>query len=862
MLKSVFRRSMSHRIGEKKMSKNKITTMIMISMMLTIAFPLFALPTANAHDPVWIIPTYTYLTATPNPVGIGQSVSLVFWLDKYPPTAAGVGGDRVNFTVTVMAPNGDKKTLGTYVADPVASANTAFTPDQAGTYVFEAIFPGLVLTGYNPVTGIPGTLTNAYINDKYLPSNSTATITVQEQAIPDPPTYPLPTEYWMRPIEGQNTQWYQISSNWLAGAQIVQKVQAYGIAPNSAHVMWAKSIRDGGVVGGGLTGENGMTFYDGTQYENTMQNPVVMNGRLYYTLPKGSTSGDGGYVCVDLLTGETLWTNTLLGTTGVAAPTFGQLYWYDSMNQHGVIPNGYLWTNNFASAYDPLTGGWLFNLTGVPSGTEVYTEKGEIVRYVLNTAGKSLGLWNNTCEQQGLHGALGNGSSAYQWRPVGKSVNMTNAYSWSISLSWLPAGAAIAGVIHDDVLLGRNGSLPALGVSDPYTMWAVSLKPESRGQLLWMKNYNPPEGNLTRSFRFIDPVNRVFVFWDKETIAYSCYDLDTGDFLWTTPSENAWNLYAGGGGSIWTQTTAYGKLYSTGYSGIVYCYDTRNGSLLWSYSTAAQAGYATPYGGYPLGIAGVADEKIYLHVNEHSSGAPYWKGAELICLNAETGEKVWSIAHHGASGYVPWGYAIADGYLIAPNLFDMRIYAFGKGPSATTVTASPKVSTYGNNVLIEGTVIDTAAGTKQGEQAARFPAGVPAVSDDSMSAWMEYVYMQKPKPTNATGVLLSIDVIDGNGNYRNIGTTTSDAEGFYSLEWTPDIAGKYTVIATFAGSESYWPSDAETAFTVSEPAPTQTPTIEHVSVADQYLVPGIIVIVVAIAIVGAILALLLLRKRP
>ena len=192
----------------------------------------------------------------------------------------------------------------------------------------------------------------------------------------------------------------------------------------------------------------------------------------------------------------------------------------------------------------------------------------------------------------------------------------------------------------------------------------------------------------------------------------------------------------------------------------------------------------------------------------------------------------------------------------------MRIYAFGKGPSATTVTASPKVSTYGNNVLIEGTVIDTAAGTEQGEQAARFPAGVPAVSDDSMSAWMEYVYMQKPKPTNATGVLLSIDVIDGNGNYRNIGTTTSDADGFYSLEWTPDIAGKYTVIATFAGSESYWQSHAETAFTVSEPAPTQTPTIEHVSIADQYLVPGIIVIVVAIAIVGAILALLLLRKRP
>ena len=75
----------------------------------------------------------------------------------------------------------------------------------------------------------------------------------------------------------------------------------------------------------------------------------------------------------------------------------------------------------------------------------------------------------------------------------------------------------------------------------------------------------------------------------------------------------------------------------------------------------------------------------------------------------------------------------------------MQIYCFGKGPSATTVTASPKVSVNGDSVLVEGTVIDTAAGTKQNEQAARFPNGVPAVSDASMSAWMEYVYMQKPR---------------------------------------------------------------------------------------------------------------------
>lgn len=68
--------------------------------------------------------------------------------------------------------------------------------------------------------------------------------------------------------------------------------------------------------------------------------------------------------------------------------------------------------------------------------------------------------------------------------------------------------------------------------------------------------------------------------------------------------------------------------------------------------------------------------------------------------------------------------------------------------------------TAGDSVVIQGTVMDISAGTKQNQQAADFPNGVPAVSDYSMSAWMEYVYMQKPKPANATGVAVSIDAID------------------------------------------------------------------------------------------------------
>ena len=85
---------------------------------------------------------------------------------------------------------------------------------------------------------------------------------------------------------------------------------------------------------------------------------------------------------------------------------------------------------------------------------------------------------------------------------------------------------------------------------------------------------------------------------------------------------------------------------------------------------------------------------------------------------------------------------------------------------------------------------------------------------------MEYVYMQKPKPTNATGVSVAIDVIDSNGNQRPIGTTTSDASGMFSFTWKPDIEGAYIITATFAGSESYWPSYAESSFVVDPAAPT------------------------------------------
>jgi hypothetical protein len=333
----------------------------------------------------------------------------------------------------------------------------------------------------------------------------------------------------------------------------------------------------------------------------------------------------------------------------------------------------------------------------------------------------------------------------------------------------------------------------------------------------------------------VDPVNRVFMVWDKETIQWTGYSIDDGSLLWTTESENPWNIYSAGGGAFTTSTVAYGKLYSTGYSGTLYCYDTSDGALLWEYR--APAGFAAPYPGYPLGISAVADGKIYLHTNEHSSQAPYWKGCKVRCVNATTGDEIWTLDSHGTSSYGDNGYAIADGYLVYLNLYDMQVNCIGKGPSATTVTAGPKVTTLGTSVVIEGTVIDTAAGTKQHEQAARFPNGVPAMSDASMGAWMEYVYMQKPMPEDAEGVEVVITTLDPNGNTYELGRTTTDTSGTFGCVVDPPVPGKYKIIATFEGSDSYYPSSATTYLNVEE-APSPAQPIEPEVSADEPVAPA------------------------
>jgi hypothetical protein len=81
----------------------------------------------------------------------------------------------------------------------------------------------------------------------------------------------------------------------------------------------------------------------------------------------------------------------------------------------------------------------------------------------------------------------------------------------------------------------------------------------------------------------------------------------------------------------------------------------------------------------------------------------------------------------------------------------------------------------------------------------------------------------------------------------------------FTFTWTPDITGSYTVIATFAGSQSYYPSYAESSFAVSAAAPTASPyPVVTLPPTEMYFTISTVAIIIAIAIIG----ILILRKKP
>ena len=222
----------------------------------------------------------------------------------------------------------------------------------------------------------------------------------------------------------------------------------------------------------------------------------------------------------------------------------------------------------------------------------------------------------------------------------------------------------------------------------------------------------------------------------------------------------------------------------------------------------------------------------------------------VVCVNATTGDITCTLN----GGLRPS--SAANGYVIATGDNDGNMYCLGKGKTQTTVAIQNNVIAQGGAILIQGNVLD---------QSPAQP-GTPAVSDDSMSEWMDYLNMQNAtllnNPPAPKGVTVRLATVDPNGNVIDIGTVTSDSDGMFKKTWTPSSEGEYTVYATFDGSDSYYGSYAGTALSVTK-APAETSTTQQ-TIPDytMTIVAGIIAVIIAVTVAVAIATVLILRKRP
>jgi hypothetical protein len=935
------------------MQKNRILAILVVALLTTsIGVPLAIIPNASAHTPPWNIQMYCFVNAAPNPAGVGQTVTVGFWLNEPPPTAGGPYGDRYIFTVNVVKPDATNETLGPFISDDTGGTSTRYTPTQVGTYKFQAFFPGETFTGKtNNPTGTSFYYLTAFANDTVLPAVSpVATLTVQEEAVPNVPINPLPTSYWQTPINAMNViNWYKISGPYLGlymgyGAgrggsyyNSSTNFNPYSLAPQAPHIMWTRPVAFGGVIGGDAGGTTTYgNYYSTSQYERKYT-PIVINGIMYYTEFPGSINNPTANIAVNLYTGKTIWiddsTNyggggpqyNMLDANGLVTPfECGQVLDFVSPNQYGGI--AYLWTSGTPAwlagkvtpgstthnMFDAMTGKYILSIV---NGTSFYVlgasgltvdQSGNLIDYYIN----------NTVGTQTIYGppspgggptptTVTNGPGQQQLCVFNSTQAILVASGWNgpntalVPWSWRPPQNAVIPFSYGiQASYLTNGTVPGAGVTNPTLPQAFSLKAVNSGVAIlyapsaqglgsyFQTGYSIYEGidaatgkvlftqNITLTpYTAVDldnygnVGNGVFINVIKETGAVTAYSVQTGQQLWQTI------LTGDNGGPINAYDTVggiKGNIYGTsfiafGFGGDVWSLDTATGKLNWYTNTTkiqGDAGQNTPYGIWPIWVqTGIGGGGGLVFLEEgHEYSPPLFIGSQMLALNTTDGSLVWKIAGFDVDANP----TLAYGIMTTLDAYDNQVYAFGQGPTATTVDAPGVGVTEGEPLTISGTVMDVSAGAQQEAVAANFHNGLPAVSDDSMSSFMEAVYMQQPMPHNITGVPVTISVVDSNGNYRTIGTTVSDAYGFYSLNWTPDIPGNYSVTATFAGSNGYYGSSASTAFYASSPHPTAAPTVAPASnlATINDLMYGIAATIIAMIIAIAIVGVLILRKKP
>jgi hypothetical protein len=615
------------------------------------------------------------------------------------------------------------------------------------------------------------------------------------------------------------------------------------IGPESAHVVWKRELTQAGILGGdygvedtsaGIFGGMGMggdpsTYgfayiaHAGSAYQLIAKYAKTLINGTYYDAPTNV------WQRYDVRTGEVIWENTVMAN---------QVPRYIEYNI-GAIPSGGGFPTHVTEVNFVYIGGSRLIKYRASTGlvnTNVSISPLTSGTYYMNGYALSTQTINATAGQYRL----------INWTTLGTTSSLASRIVSNISwpISSLPATTDYnVGIAAQVVNWQRAGIYYAINVT------GISLK---TGDVLWRNTIY--EAEYSGSTDIADHGKIAVLTLNKGFFAMNLYN---GKLEWESePMDYPWDAAGFGGYSV---QSAYGLLYRQAYSGI-YAFNWTNGKIVWKYEAPADYPYETPYTNeagetmYSWNIgANIADGKMYAYNTEHSATVPITRGWKFHCINATTGERIWQVAIPGAaSKHTPDIGPIHDGYVELLSS-DGYMYWFGKGKSATTVTAPDIAAPLGTAMLIKGTVLDQSPAQPD----------TPCVSKDSVAAWMEHVHIQRDLPANVTGVPVTLAAIDSNGNVVDIGTvTTNGYYGTFSYAWTPEIEGTYTVMASFAGDESYGSSSAATALTVGPAPASPTPTPEPPEAAPDntplYILAATIAIIIAVAIVG----MLILRKRP
>jgi hypothetical protein len=622
--------------------------------------------------------------------------------------------------------------------------------------------------------------------------------------------------------------------------------------------VWNKQNAISGLLGG----DNGIvSLTSGGGNPN-----IIFQGRCYQTLTKAMPTLVNGTVrtlptsvweCYDLRTGQVYW-----DLTDVTAPSYIE---YSSGTESvvgaaaaaaGITPSLVAISGNRLIKYNPTTGAVTLNVSIPTFSTNTYYMN----MYVLSVQT----IVPSTGTGPGPNGVF----RLINWTTRGTSTNFTTRIMSNITWPWDPTFSGAwtydfsTNIAFQAMEINWLNGFPYVDISyDSATgdRWGTQAQAfdMARGTLLWNLTY--PEEHMYIMMDYVADHGKVAILeMGNETNGpYNFLVLDqyTGkvaykgglmDYPWGYPAFGAYAIQS-----------AYGLFYRQAYN-YVYAFYWGNGSVAWKYEAPANP-YETPYTDenghtvYSWNAGGViADGKMYVPNTEHSPSQPITRGWSLHCINATTGEGIWKIDGSMSPG------PMADGYLTASNSYDGYTYCFGKGKSATAVTAPDTVVPQGTGVLIKGTILDMSPAQ----------TGTPCVSASSMETQMEYLHMQRPidglyHNETITGVPVTFTAIGSDGTVIDIGSTTTNGYyGTFAYAWTPPKEDTYTILASFAGDGSYGSSSAATAVSVGPaPAVSPTPTPPEAPPDNTGLLYGIMAAVIIAIIVGIVAILLALRRR-